>query len=227
MSGPLRLVLFDVDGTLVDSQEGILGAMSAAFGAAGLAVPSREAVLGIVGLSLPLAMQRLAPEQPGAVHKRMEEAYRTAYFQQRETLGAVHSPLYPGVLEVLEKLHAVPEILMGVATGKSQRGLDALIEAHGLGRYFVTRQCADHHPSKPHPSMIEVALAETGVAPEAAVMVGDTAFDMEMAAAAGIAAVGVGWGYHRPEMLTGARRVIDRFEALPAALDEIWKDVTV
>ncbi|MEY8842118.1 HAD-IA family hydrolase [Cribrihabitans sp. XS_ASV171] len=226
MTAPLRLVLFDVDGTLVDSQAGILGAMQAAFAAVGLDRPTREAVLGIVGLSLPLAMQRLAPDQPGTVHARMEEAYRDAYFRQRETLGAAHSPLYPGVLEVLEKFHAMPEVLMGVATGKSQRGLDALIEAHGLGRYFVTRQCADHHPSKPHPSMIEVALAETGVAPGAAVMVGDTTFDMEMAAAAGIAAIGVGWGYHRPDALTGARRIIDRFDVLPAVLDEIWRDVT-
>ncbi|MFC3614590.1 HAD-IA family hydrolase [Lutimaribacter marinistellae] len=224
MNGPLRLVLFDVDGTLVDSQAGILGAMEAAFEAVDMAPPDRETVLGIVGLSLPLAIQRLGPDLSAVMHQRMEAAYREAYFTQRAELGAGHSPLYPGALEILDRLHGTPEILMGVATGKSQRGLDALIEAHGLERYFVTRQCADHHPSKPHPSMIATALSETGVAPEGAIMVGDTSFDMDMAAAAGIAGIGVSWGYHRPAALSGARRVIDGFEALPGALDEIWKE---
>jgi phosphoglycolate phosphatase len=116
----------------------------------------------------------------------------------------------------------VPETLLGVATGKSARGLDKLLEGHDLRSYFVTRQVADHHPSKPHPSMLRAALAEIGVAPENAVMVGDTSFDMEMAQAAGIAGIGVAWGYHRPEALGAAREIVQDFRALPEAIARVW-----
>ena len=112
---------------------------------------------------------------------------------------------------------------MGVATGKSRRGLDHVLEAHGLRRFFVTEQVADHHPSKPHPSMVQAALAETGVAPEDAVMIGDTSFDIDMGRAAGVRTVGVGWGYHGAGRLERADIVIDAFSALPAALETVWK----
>ena len=99
--------------------------------------------------------------------------------------------------------------------------LDALIEAHRLDRFFVTRQVADHHPSKPHPSMIDTARAETGVEARRTVMIGDTSFDMEMATSAGVAAIGVSWGYHPPAALHHAACVIDRFEDLPPAVSRI------
>ncbi len=222
MSAPLRLVLFDVDGTLVDSQGAIVSAMTASFQALSLPVPDRLAILSIVGLSLPHAMARLAPDQSVNVQDRLVEGYKQAYHAQRLEQGAASSPLYPGAREVIEELHERDEILLGVATGKSQRGLDALLEAHGLERYFVTRQVADHHPSKPHPSMIETALAETGVAQQQAAMIGDTSFDMEMAAAAQIAGIGVSWGYHDQSALRAAHTVIDSFEQLPDALARIW-----
>lgn len=222
MSGDLRLVIFDVDGTLVDSQGSIVGAMTAAFSALDLAAPDRARILSIVGLSLPQAMARLAPDLPDETRSRLVDAYKDAYHDARLALGAAQSPLYPGARAMLEQLHAVPEFLLGVATGKSQRGLDGLIEAHGLGRFFATRQVADHHPSKPHPSMIDTARSETGIGRASTVMIGDTSYDMDMAAAAGVAGIGVGWGYHPPERLGRARRVIDRFAQLPQALDEIW-----
>jgi phosphoglycolate phosphatase len=103
--------------------------------------------------------------------------------------------------------------------------LDKLLDGHDLRPYFVTRQVADHHPSKPHPSMIRAALAETGVAPENAVMVGDTSYDMEMAQAAGITGIGVAWGYHRPEALGRAARIVEDFRDLAGVLDEIWSGV--
>jgi phosphoglycolate phosphatase len=137
--------------------------------------------------------------------------------------AAQSSPLYPGARTVLEQLAAVPENLLGVATGKSQRGLDKLIEAHGFERMFVTRQVADHHPSKPHPSMILAAMRETGVDAAATAMIGDTTFDMDMAHAAGVAGIGVGWGYHPPEALTAAVTVVDGFDKVPTALDRIWE----
>jgi len=222
MSAPLRLVLFDVDGTLVDSQGSIVAAMTASFDALSLPVPDRGAILSIVGLSLPVAMARLAPEHSDTVQHNLVEGYKQAYHAHRLELGAASSPLYPGAREAIEALHAVPEVLLGVATGKSQRGLDALIEAHGLERYFLTRQVADHHPSKPHPSMIDTARGETGVEAANTVMIGDTRFDMDMARAAGVASVGVTWGYHDRAALDGATCVIETFEQLPQALNDIW-----
>ncbi|WP_171133745.1 MULTISPECIES: HAD-IA family hydrolase [unclassified Ruegeria] len=222
MSNPLRLVLFDVDGTLVDSQGSIVSAMTASFSALSLDAPSRDAILSIVGLSLPQAMQNLAPQQSEAAQVRLVEEYKQAYHAQRLAQGAASSPLYPGARDVLEELHAQPETLLGVATGKSQRGLDALVEAHGLERFFITWQVADHHPSKPHPSMIQTALSETGVAERNAVMIGDTRFDMDMAAAAGIASIGVSWGYHDVSALNSATAVIDDFAQLSPALAQLW-----
>lgn len=227
MSGPLRLILFDVDGTLVDSQGDIVASMTAAFDAVGHPVPTRAAVLGIVGLSLEVAMARLAPGLAGRDHDIMVTAYKDSYVSLRAAKGAASSPLYPGALAVLEALGARDEYLLGVATGKSRRGLDALFDSHGLRGRFVTEQVADHHPSKPHPSMVLAAMAETGVDPADTVVVGDTVFDMEMARAAGAHGIGVSWGYHPVQELQGqAARVIDSFDALPSCLDELWEKVT-
>jgi phosphoglycolate phosphatase len=225
MSRPLRLVIFDVDGTLVDSQADILGAMDSAFGVAGMLAPSRDDVLGIVGLSLPVAMARLVPDASPALRERLVEGYKAAYAEMRARIGAAQSsPLYPGARAALEALHGMPEVLLGVATGKSRRGLDKLIEAHGLERFFVTQQVADHHPSKPHPSMILTAMAEAGVEAQQTVMVGDTSFDMEMARAAGVPGIGVSWGYHPVPALRDASHVLDDFAALPALLETVWSD---
>lgn len=220
----LRLVIFDVDGTLVDSQGDILAAMGAAFAQAGQPAPDRAQVLGIVGLSLDVAIPQLAPGLPGDMHARMVDWYKDAYMQLRAQGGVqASSPLYPHVRPVLDALHARPETLLGVATGKSRRGLDKLLDGHGLRHLFLTRQVSDHHPSKPHPSMLLAALSETGVEPQDAVMVGDTEFDIEMARAAGIPAIGVSWGYHPRARLSGARHVIDDIRALPDILTTIWE----
>ncbi len=220
----LRLVIFDVDGTLVDSQADILAAMGHAFGEVGEPAPSRDDILGIVGLSLEVAIPRLAPALSPATHAEMVDGYKNSYVKLRAASGAAQSsPLYPNVRTVLDQLHSVPETLLGVATGKSRRGLDKLLDGHGLRSYFVTQQVSDHHPSKPHPSMIETALSETGVDPQNAVMVGDTSFDMEMARAAGIAAVGVSWGYHPIGDLGAAHRVIDDIRTLPEVLNAVWE----
>jgi phosphoglycolate phosphatase len=216
-----RLILFDVDGTLVDSQASILAAMTAAFAAAALPMPTRAQVLGIVGLSLDRAMTVLAPDQPETVHRVLVDGYRSAYFEQRTAPGNTPAPFYPGAVEVLRHLAGAPHTVLGVATGKSRRGLDALIEAHGLDGMFATLQTADRHPSKPHPAMILAAMEETGIDGAATAMIGDTSFDMEMARAAGVAGIGVGWGYHPRDRLGAARLVIDRFGDLPAALERI------
>ena len=222
MTAP-RLVVFDVDGTLVDSQAHILASMDHAFAVLGRPPPPRAEVLGIVGLSLPVAMARLAPDVPEA-WDRLVAAYKDAFASMRASGdGSALSPLYPGALSQLQALAADPWTLMGVATGKSRRGLDHLFTLHDLASFFQTVQVADNHPSKPAPSMLEACLRDTGVSAERAVIVGDTTFDMEMGRAAGMACIGVSWGYHAVEHLraSGAGIVIEHFDALPAALDRV------
>ncbi|MEP4979034.1 HAD-IA family hydrolase [Ascidiaceihabitans sp.] len=225
MDAPLRLVIFDVDGTLVDSQAVIVACMKTAFSEVGLAAPERADILGGVGLSLHMLMPLLAPNASAAAHEALSTAYKSAFMAHREETGvAASSPLYPGALECLNALHDVPDVLLGVATGKSKRGLDKLLEAFDLAPKFVTQQVADFHPSKPHPAMILSALQETGVDAQHAVMVGDTSFDMDMAANAGVRSVGVMWGYHGRDRLGRATRTVDNFQALPDVLNEMWEN---
>lgn len=213
----MRLVVFDVDGTLVDSQAHILAAMGAAFAALDLPVPDRVACLGVVGLSLPEAMARLAPELSAADNAALVAAYKDSFAGLRaETL----SPLYPGAAEALRRLAARGDIVLGLATGKSRRGLNHILAAHGWRDLFQTVQVADDHPSKPHPSMLHACLSETGIAPGHAVMVGDTVFDMDMARAAGMPGLGVAWGYH-PAARLGPGAIQD-FTELDGALRRIW-----
>lgn len=213
-----RLVVFDVDGTLIDSQHLILAAMAFAFERAGHPLPSREAVLSVVGLSLPQAMAALASHLPESETLQLAEHYRASFLAGGE--DGAPAPLYPGARAALERLAAAPDSLLGVATGKARRGLDHVFAMHGLGRFFATAQTADAHPSKPHPSMLLTALRETGCAAERAVMVGDTEYDVAMGRAAGMATVGVAWGYHPRARLraAGADAIIDRFDELDAAL---------
>ncbi|MBT8408630.1 MAG: HAD-IA family hydrolase [Alphaproteobacteria bacterium] len=222
MVARLTLALFDVDGTLVDSQSQIAASMRAAFGAVDLLAPAHAAVLSIIGLSLPLAMRALAPGASDGQIAKLTGAYREAFIKLRQD-GAV-PPLYPGAAELLARLAARDTVFLGIATGKARRGLDHVLAAHGLDGVFHTAQVADDHPSKPHPSMALQALAETGVEPRDCVMIGDTSFDMEMGRAAGVRAVGVGWGYHAAEALlrAGAETIVDDFAALGAALEQIW-----
>lgn len=219
----LRLVVFDVDGTLVDSQAHIMAAMAEAFRVNGLPVPDRKAVLSLVGLSLEVLMPRLVPNQESAMHDALVDGYKGAFMQLRAKGDASQmAPLFPGAIAAIQQLHAQPETLLGVATGKSRRGLDKMLESHDLSRHFVTQQVADHHPSKPHPSMLQACLAETGLSTDRAVMVGDTSFDMEMAKAAGMHAIGVSWGYHDRAQLSAADVIVDSFDALQDVLTDYW-----
>jgi phosphoglycolate phosphatase len=215
----LRLVIFDVDGTLVDSQAEILAAMTHAFDAEGRTMPARADVLSIVGLSLDVAFAKLCPDTDRATQSRLVDGYKDAFSTQRAQ-NANHGPLYPGARDVLDVLAAQDNTLLAVATGKSRRGLDKLLERHALEGFFHSEQVADHHPSKPNPSMILTALAELGIAQTRAVMVGDTTYDMDMARAAEVANVGVTWGYHAADALQ-PDVLITEFGALPGAVDTL------
>ncbi len=219
----LKLVVFDCDGTLVDSQHMIVAAMNRAFSAHSLALLSREKVLSIVGLSLEEAIRKLLPHEDGATVSLVKESYRQAFFHLRDD-ASLHEPLFPGAREALECLAARDDVLLGVATGKSQRGLRSILELHNIRDHFITLQTADNHPSKPHPSMMYQAMSEAGVSASQTVVFGDTSYDIVMGCDAGAHAVGVSWGYHERDELFehGAAHVLDHFDDLVPYLDAHW-----
>ncbi len=198
-------VVFDCDGTLVDSQHMILRAMEVAFAAHDLTPPPLEAVRRVVGLSLDQAVAKLVGENEidQALVARLVTDYKGAFHDLRADGGHDQEPLFPGIREALEAL-ANAGYPMGVATGKSARGLGKVLELHDIAGYFVTVQTADDHPSKPHPAMLEAAIAEAGARAARTLLIGDTSYDILMAVAAGTGALGVAWGYHPPEELTAA-----------------------
>ena len=213
----VRLALFDCDGTLVDGQAGVCNAMDAAFADVGLPPPDRHLVRRIVGLSLPQAIRQLAPAADENLRAAADAAYRSRFRAAREG-GSLVEPLYEGITKLVSDLSAAGWVL-GVATGKSQRGLEHCLATHGLSARFATLQTADHHPSKPHPAMVLAALAETGANPADCVMIGDTVFDIAMAGAAGVRALGVDWGYHTAaELLDAGAEAVARD---PAHLKEL------
>jgi phosphoglycolate phosphatase len=205
-----RLAIFDCDGTLVDSGATIHAALAASFEQNGLATPSAQACRRIIGLSLNQAMAVLMPGVSFEQHAALSEDYKRAFWELRAA-GKVEEPLFGGVIELLDALET-DGWLLAVATGKSDRGLRHCLESHSIHARFVSLQTADRHPSKPHPSMVEQAIADAGAAPETTIVVGDTSFDMAMAAAAGAAPIGAGWGYHEAEELleAGAIAVAER-----------------
>lgn len=215
---PFKLILFDFDGTLVDSQANIHRCMAQAFEELGLVAPPPSAVKRVVGLSLELAISRLLKENEHHHLEAVAAGYRQAFFSWRQHPDYCEE-LFPGAREALKLLDA-PDVCLGIATGKNLRGLRAALDKHGLAERFVTLQTPDHSPSKPHPGMVLRAMSEVGCAPHEAVLVGDTTYDIEMACNAGISSLGVAWGYHGPEELreAGASDVVNCFEALPAAL---------
>ena len=198
----MKLAVFDCDGTLVDGQAPVCDAMEAAFAAAGLPPPDRRDVRRIVGLSLPQAVRRLAPDAPAERQSAAVDAYKQSFRATREA-GRLEEPLFEGIEDLLRDLHTEGWTL-AVATGKSDRGLAACLAGYGIGELFASSQTADRHPSKPHPAMLEAALIEAGAAADEAVMIGDTSFDILMARAAGVRAIGVAWGYHAAHELIAA-----------------------
>ncbi len=197
-----RLALFDCDGTLVDGQHSHMLCMNDAFQAVGLVPPTPHQSRRLVGLSLIPTMQALLPDATLELHTQLAEDYKAAFHRLRRQ-GLVNEPLFEGIKGALEALRS-DGWLLGVATGKSDRGLALCLAHHGIADQFVTLQTADRHPSKPHPSMVIQAMAEAAASPSTTVMIGDTSFDMAMGIAAGTRALGVDWGYHEAHELRSA-----------------------
>jgi phosphoglycolate phosphatase len=198
----MGLVVFDCDGTLVDSQHGIVAAMAAASEAQGLSAPAVTAVRRVVGLSLDDAIRQLFPGGDTAQWEGLGQSYKAAFARLRREAG-FDEPLFPGIREAVARLDE-QGYLLGIATGKSMRGLTATLDRHGLADTFITLQTADRGPGKPHPGMLQRAIADAGATAAETVMVGDTTFDMAMGRNAGTAAIGVAWGYHSPDELLAA-----------------------
>ena len=220
----LKLVIFDCDGTLVDSQAMIVRAMQQAFLAHHIAAPDRQSIKSIIGLSLEEAVQRLRGSKNIVPIDALCEAYKVAFVHLREQ-GDMTEPLFSGARAFLTKLSEREDVVLGVATGKSRRGVDVLFEREDLHGFFSTIQTADSSPSKPHPGMIEQAMAQTGVRCEQTYMIGDTSFDMEMAINAKVGALGVSWGYHARHELTcaGAHGIADDFPQLENLMPTIFQ----
>ena len=218
-----RLAVFDCDGTLVDSAAPIYAATAATFAEHGLAVPPPETCRRVIGLGLVEAIAALVPDAAPHDHAGLAESYKRNFQRAREQ-GRIEEPLYPGVAELLDALEG-DGWLLAVATGKSDRGLGLCLDCHGLSSRFVSLQTGDRHPSKPSPSMVVQAMADAGATPETTIVVGDTAYDMGMAVAAGATGIGAGWGYHEhAELLAAGARFIagrpqDVFEGISAFVE--------
>lgn len=209
-----RLVLFDFDGTLVDSQHSIVSAFAAACRDHAIEDVDPAAIRRSIGLPLSVAIAASVPD----AHRHRAPALTESYKLAHRALAAEnvnHDPLFPGAAEALDALRASGAIL-GIATGKGRRGLVNTLGRHGLSAHFTVLRTADDGPGKPDPFMVLSALAETGIDPDDAVVVGDTVFDMAMARNAGVRAIGVAWGYHQPAELAkaGAASIASSFDAL-------------
>jgi phosphoglycolate phosphatase len=213
----LHLVIFDCDGTLVDSFVANHEAMVLAFRDFDRSPPPEAGLREMIGLSVAEQVVVLAPQAPPDEWLALENSYR----QHRLGRADPPEPMFPGARACLEAIDR-DDILMAVATAKSAKGLRATLDRHGLHRHFVNLQTGDHHPGKPHPAMVLASLAEAGVDPENALVVGDTRFDIEMAVNAGVASFGVAWGYHNTQDLTaaGAHAIAPDFETLTKMIGE-------
>ncbi len=211
----IRLVVFDWDGTLMDSEARIVTAMQQAFLAQGAAVPSRSAVCEIIGLDLDRAAALLGTDLTPARITAIVRAYRQRYAQ----LHGIPTPLFEGARELLAQL-VEAGFMLAVATGKSRRGLDRAMEESGVAEFFATTRCGEEATPKPDPAMLRDILLDLDTSPTEALMVGDTVYDLMMAAAARTYAAAVTYGAHSRQRLINLEPalVIDTLTDLPAAI---------
>jgi len=221
----MKLVIFDCDGTLVDSADEISANMQRVFEVAGITWPGPAATRQCIGLSLPQTMQKLHPKGDETVHLQLAQDYRNSFYQSAQ---ASHDKqvFFAGALETLANLRQRDDLLLAIATGKSQRGVTRMLASAKIARSaFASIQTADDAPSKPHPAMVTQAMSEAGgIEGKNTVVIGDATYDIEMARAAGAFAVGVEWGYHSSDVLrqSGAHKIMSNFNQLDGILEGFW-----
>jgi len=220
ISGAPHLVIFDCDGTLVDGQHLVIASMKEAFRQHGLNAPDERATRRVIGLSLRIAVARVLGKEQEHLADRVTETFKQVFHEIRMA-KTVDEPFYHGARELIQALSVRDDVLLAIATGKSRRGVDIMLEREGWHDTFVSIQTADSAPSKPDPGMIHNALFDSGVAVENTIMIGDTTYDMKMARAARVVAFGVAWGYHDTKSLAkaGAHMILDDYTALSTALN--------
>lgn len=219
----LYLLIFDCDGTLIDSRVSIVAAATTVIENFQLPLPSEARILETVGLSLPLAIQRLFPDEPESLVLEMSDAYKEVFMQMRAE-ERISDPLYDGADKLLKNLYGHDHVFLGIATGKARRGVDAEFERLNVDiQKFSTIQTADVAASKPHPEMIDRAVRETGIDRDRTFMIGDTSYDMQMARSAGVHPIGVNWGYHQESELqeAGASNIVENFGELSDLIDTL------
>lgn len=209
MSRRYDLLIFDWDGTLMDSIVRIVNCFGNACADAGLPVPPESAMRHVIGLGLAEAVDVLLPGVDNALRERVVARYREHFLHIDQTA----TPLFDGVRAGLEEFVG-RGYLLAVATGKSRRGFDRVLQETGMGSLFVATRCADEAHSKPHPKMLHDLLDYTGLKPEHALMVGDTTYDLQMARTAAMDSLAVSYGVHTCEMLLAhtPRACLDSFD---------------
>jgi len=207
-----HLILFDCDGTLVDSHRHIIAVMQQALARCGLPSPDDTEIAAVIGLSLDTAMAQLLPDNDTAHRRHLADTYRNLYRDM-----PVNHGLHAGVRSTLVTLQERGYCL-GIVTGKSLRGLERVLEIFDLSKFFMVYRTADQCPSKPHPGMVMACMEELGIDAGRTTVVGDACVDMQMAGASGAGAIGVSFGVASSEALiaAGAGAVVDRFDALMA-----------
>jgi phosphoglycolate phosphatase len=216
----MRLIIFDMDGTLIDSVGLIVETVTAAFNAINEPVPTESAIRAISGITAREAMGVLAPLASPTRVEEILDSYRAHY---RERAGVAREPMFQGALDALDRLQRRKDTILAVATGKGYQGAVTLLQRHNILERFHSVETPDHNRGKPDPQMIETAMQKAGASRAETVMLGDTVHDMRMAKAGGVKAIGVAWGYHTVFDLNeaGADVIIESFGELDTAIDEV------
>ena len=213
----MKLVLFDCDGTLVDSVGLIHEVMARTFMHFGYDRPDVSLTKSIIGLTLDIAIARMQGKPHVDDEALAMTAHYKAIFAGVRAEAGFQEPLFDGISAMIATLAQRQELLMGAVTGKSRRGLNLIMDTHGFRKHFIVSRTADDCPSKPHPAMVTECCDETGMVPADTIVIGDAIYDMQMAKAAGAKAIGVAWGYASVDDLwkAGADAIVNHPSEIP------------
>ncbi|MCF6326933.1 MAG: HAD-IA family hydrolase [Devosiaceae bacterium] len=219
-----KLIIFDLDGTLIDTVALFVGTTGSVFKSMGLAVPDEKTIRSVSGLGAQVGVRRIAPDLDDAQIDKFIGLYREEFLAR--AMQSKQEELFLGALEMLNALHGRQDIVMAVATGKSGSGTDRVLKGHDILKLFTSVHTPDTNRAKPDPDMVHSAMGIVDCPKQNTIMIGDTTHDMEMAVNAGTHALGVSWGYHEPDELkaAGAHLIIDEMDQLIPTIDALFGD---